>query len=30
VAVGGGGGGSVNNATLPQSTYVNYVKVTQP
>jgi beta-glucanase (GH16 family) len=30
VAVGGGGGGTVNNATLPQSTYVNYVKVTQP
>ena len=30
VAVGGNWGGSVNNATLPQSTVVQYVKVTQP
>jgi beta-glucanase (GH16 family) len=29
VAVGGNGGGSVNNSTLPQSMYVDYVQVTQ-
>jgi beta-glucanase (GH16 family) len=26
----GGSGGSINNSTLPQSTYVDYVKITQP
>jgi hypothetical protein len=30
LAMGGSGGGGVNNSTLPSSTYVNYVKVTQP
>jgi hypothetical protein len=30
LAMGGTGGGTVNNSTLPSSTYVNYVKVTQP
>ena len=30
LAMGGSGGGTVNNSTLPSSTYVNYVKVTQP
>ena len=29
VAVGGFGGGTVNNSTLPQTMYVDYVKVTQ-
>jgi len=26
----GGAGGTINNATLPQTTTVDYVKVTQP
>jgi beta-glucanase (GH16 family) len=26
----GGAGGSINNSTLPQSTSVDYVKITQP
>ena len=29
VAVGGFGGGAVNNSTLPQTMYIDYVKVTQ-
>ena len=30
LAMGGSGGGGVNNATLPSSTVVEYVKITQP